>query len=362
MALGFVGRRRGFAAAGTAVLILMMSLPLELAARPDRADGQCPPPLPLRSSQWKFKHKRTSWFTTPSGNANHRGQDVLVLSGKAQILAAKFAYGTIDKDLEDEWVDIYVMKSPPCSPWVLLGAARTSDGERDDPPGGFEDEGGLLVYEIPENSRLPEGRYPVLMRVRGDGSTAGLNLWVVKPGTRVVVFDIDGTLTTSDSELGREILEGLQARSYRQNMFEGAVELVTYWSQHGVLPVMLTGRPDMLMQSTRRWLSEMGFPEVVVHTTSELHETLPRSSGVARYKARFLAALLGLDLAILAAYGNASTDIEAYARAGIPPERTFIVGKNAGNEGTQPVESYPMHLEWLKRHPELFRRPDPPQR
>ena len=35
-----------------------------------------------------------------------------------------------------------------------------------------------------------------------------------------------------------------------------------------------------------------------------------------------------------AAYGNADTDITAYANVEIPQGRTFIIGPNAGNGGT----------------------------
>lgn len=36
-----------------------------------------------------------------------------------------------------------------------------------------------------------------------------------------------------------------------------------------------------------------------------------------------------------AAYGNATTDITAYADAGIPKAATYIIGSNGGKDGTQ---------------------------
>ena len=42
---------------------------------------------------------------------------------------------------------------------------------------------------------------PLVMRVVGDRSAAFLDVWTVMPGRRTVVFDIDGTLTPSDKEL-----------------------------------------------------------------------------------------------------------------------------------------------------------------
>ena len=41
---------------------------------------------------------------------------------------------------------------------------------------------------------------------------------------------------------------------------------------------------------------------------------------------------------IVAVYGNAQSDIDAYADAGIPLETTFIIGPLAGGGGTQPID------------------------
>jgi len=42
---------------------------------------------------------------------------------------------------------------------------------------------------------------------------------------------------------------------------------------------------------------------------------------------------------IVAAYGNADTDITAYDAAGIPKSQTFIVGPLAGSMGTMPIDN-----------------------
>jgi len=57
--------------------------------------------------------------------------------------------------------------------------------------------------------------------------------------------------------------------------------------------------------------------------------------------------LLGrTGVVVAAAYGNALTDVCAYAEAGIPPARTFIIGPHAGaacdrSSVTQAVRTYP---------------------
>lgn len=50
---------------------------------------------------------------------------------------------------------------------------------------------------------------------------------------------------------------------------------------------------------------------------------------------RYLRNMAGLN--IIRAYGNATTDIGAYADAGLPKANTCNVGPNAGKDGTQPI-------------------------
>ena len=52
---------------------------------------------------------------------------------------------------------------------------------------------------------------------------------------------------------------------------------------------------------------------------------------------------MGLEL--WAAYGNGSTDIQAFEAGGIPKERTFILGSNGGDQGTVALgDDYVAHL------------------
>jgi phosphatidate phosphatase PAH1 len=46
-------------------------------------------------------------------------------------------------------------------------------------------------------------------------------------------------------------------------------------------------------------------------------------------------------LLLYAAYGNATTEIEAYSQAKVPKERTYIIGKHAGEQGTVAIPDYP---------------------
>lgn len=52
-------------------------------------------------------------------------------------------------------------------------------------------------------------------------------------------------------------------------------------------------------------------------------------------------------------YGNAESDIFAYGQAGIPPERTHIIGEHGGKGGTKALRGgYGEHIKWVAEQPE----------
>jgi hypothetical protein len=74
-----------------------------------------------------WKHTATGLLVVTQGAANHRGQDVIVTPGSPQILIGKFAYGSFDKDLKGEEVEVFLQDAPPCGEWRSLGVAVTSE-------------------------------------------------------------------------------------------------------------------------------------------------------------------------------------------------------------------------------------------
>ncbi len=301
-----------------------------------------------------------SYLVVELGSAVHAARDVVVKPGEAVPLHGKFAYGPTSKDLEGEDVLAFVAIDGACD-WVLVGEARTnSDGRAtiDVDPALFES----------------EGRYPFWLAVRGDGTGTFGFVEVMAPGTGVVVFDIDGTLTTDDLEqvdgivlhtVGStsETLFDLagspltkeqwlfaldQVLDENAAMHEGAVDVVNAYVDAGFEPVYVTGRPYLYDAMTRAWLEVRGFPAGPLRLTDDVLDSMP--SNVAAYKLRELVDLrdrVGLELG--AAYGNATTDICAYAEAGIDVQRTFIIGPHAGEAcagfgATVPVTTYPEHL------------------
>lgn len=318
---------------------------VDAAAAPDAGPACTPvafaPPGP--ASEWR--HTSTSLVTVTQGAASHRGQDVVVVEGTGPLLVGKFAYGAFDKDLEDEEVEVFLQLDPPCGAWVSYGTVLSSEDGQYGTQYGIEDDGGRVFFALPGGDALPVGRYPVRMLVHGDLSRAAFTLFVVPARTSTVVFDIDGTLTTSDFQLIAELFLDIFNGDYVPELRPGGPDVVRAWAGRGYLVVYLTGRPDMLRARSEEWLVGQGFPPGAVHLTDTNAQALPTSGGVAAYKTDFLAKLRAeADVDLFAAYGNATTDIEAYAAAGIPLERTFVIGDNAGEGGTVALDSYPAHL------------------
>ena len=269
---------------------------------------------------------------TRLGSPHHGALDPIVASGDIADVAAKFTYGPTSKDLEDEQVIVFEAGSTvagDCPKWRRTGYSVT-------------DEDGALTIGL-EDMHKP-GRYPFEIVVAGDGTSAHGAAWVLEAGARVVVFDIDGTLTEGDEAIVEQVLSGVspQPRS-------GSAAVARKLAKGGAQIVYITGRPLVLANLTRAWLSDHGFPPGPVRTTTTSQQAMPSEQGVQQFKLRVLQDLLRLGVVIERAYGNAVTDICAYAQAPIAPENTFIVGRHGGEAcgdaaPSQAVRSYDEHL------------------
>lgn len=328
----------------------------EVEVTPACVDRPVPFPLPTEPEPWNHL---SSEAVTQLGVDNHRGQDVIVQVGNPQVLVAKFAYAFVDKDMLCEDVDVWVQREVPCGAWEWLGQARTSDNPDDSTDCtnhgtqyGIEDDGGRVFFEISDTQALPVGRYPIRMVLRGDLTLASFDLIVVAPGTQAIVTDIDGTLTTGDDQLITEVALAIFNETYTQEMYVDADAMIRSWYDKGYLVLYMSGRPDMLRAMTERWV-EPRFPPGPLHLTDTNAQVVPNNDGVGVYKREYLAYLRAQGIDIVAAYGNATTDIWAYAQSGIPKEVTFIIGKHAGEENTVPLSgSYTAHLPTARAFPE----------
>jgi hypothetical protein len=301
--------------------------PGELAVAPS-AFKQCLRSFtPSPAAGWRHTSSR---FVAALGGRVHSSQDVVVRPGSTARIDAKLAYGgALSKDLEDEWVWVFVHD---CTAWRYVGYALTNDD-------------GRATFNLAPG--LTTGVYDVRLEVVGDASTVTTRLWVLPSGTHLAVFDIDGTLTTDDGEIWEEILLGHVPEAY-----PAAYDVTWAERSRDLLPVYLTGRPEILTGHSRAWLNARGYPTGIIRHARTAGEVLPTTSGVGTYKANFLLSLRSLGLLLDDSFGNASTDIYAYSRAAVPVTRTWIIGENAGSGGTVPV-----HDTWAAVASRLFGEP-----
>lgn len=128
------------------------------------------------------------------------------------------------------------------------------------------------------------------------------------------------------------------------NTLHKDLEDVNSYAAKGYQIIYLTGRPYWVGKDTREWLDYQGLVDGHVHTNPYGEGPIPPNTE--QYKTDYLTYLLeevGLD--IVRVYGNATTDIGAYAAAGLPKSETHIIGENAGADGTMPIRNdYLQHL------------------
>ncbi|NOY92673.1 MAG: phosphatidylinositol transfer protein, partial [Deltaproteobacteria bacterium] len=289
------------------------SAPLCAPSPPPSCDAA--PPDPGATSAWR--HPVASRFSASAGAQRHRGRDLFLREGDAQWALAKFAYGSTDKDLKDEQVRIWLDRG--CAgTWELLGTSlTTNDGDHADVY-GVTDTGGWVFFPIPDSARLGVGRHRLHFAVAGDLSTTDQLIEVLPPEAHVVVSDVDGTLTESETA---EFLTLVSGPSPAAN--DGAPEVLWALARRGYRIFYLTARPEWLATRTHEWLSERGFPPGLVHTT--LGFMGATGAAATRFKAGELRAL---D-AVLSqppdwGFGNKPSDAEAYAGDAIPAAHRLL--------------------------------------
>ncbi len=192
------------------------------------------------------------------------------------------------------------------------------------------------TYALPMDMTVANGQ-PVYAMLEADGSCAEHYVQLLPRGAKVVITDIDGTLTTDDNELLMQIGDA----SYVPKMKGAAVEMVRAWADKGYPIVYMTARSHVFRVETRGWLRDQGFPFGAVITANSLGD----ADG---YKTAWGMRMLDtFGWVPVAAYGNATTDISAYDNAGIPKDITFIIGEHAGSEGTVAIanDDYASHID-----------------
>lgn len=300
---------------------------------------ECPPPPvcnaapPTYEAESSWRHSVRSRATTLLGGARHRGRDLVLRLTDEQWVIGKFAYGGSDKDLEDEDVDIYVLRECGDS-WEMLGTATTTEDGDDHPTvERIEDDGGRVFFQIPEGARLGVGRHRIHLVVNGDHSSADMYIDVVDGARPYIVSDVDGTLTESETAEWTALLGA--TIGFRPSSPEALTAAVS----RGYRIFYVTARPDWLTTRSHEWLAENGYPLGLVHTTNN---GLGALGGAAlTFKTDELNELgerIGGPPAF--AIGNSASDAETYEVTGVDAAGRYLYAYDGDLFGGMAFDDY----------------------
>ena len=290
-----------------------------------------------------FINAPKSYFIS-SHNPHHRGYDLVLRQDDTQTLRGQFMYGDMFKTLPCEKIAIYVYSFPGSitnlpgatpEKWKLYLKDLLTDGN------------GNIVWTVPPESRLGKGLHLVRFYVQGDGTWADTYVNIIDSIEKCIVTDIDGTMTTSNMEMIREIISNLWDQAYNAEMYPGAAELTRWYADQGYRVVYLTARLPQLGGATVKWLKGNGFPFGIVHTS----ESITNMTNTGDFKLNYLQLLDSKGEHFERGYGNAQTDIDAYYGYNLPDSMTFIIGSEAGSRGTYAIDNYVDHLLDMKNKP-----------
>ena len=258
----------------------------------------------------------------------HYLRDSITNPGQEQVISGQATYGvnyssvlagTPPEGLAGEYVSLWF--KTPQDQWIMLARVLTDDN------GQFE-------FRIPPDKAFGVGRWAVYAVVEGDQSCASGGVFVYPAGTQIIVTDIDETLTRHDEEVIAEINDPnyVEVPHHRSN------ELMQNYEDKGYIIFYLTARSYHLRNMTRKWLvsDDLQYPFSFLETA----EKLVFSDSAVAYKTAFIRKLiqdLGYDVVL--AHGNATSDIDAYQNNQIPNDRIFIIGVEAGEKGTVPINA-----------------------
>ena len=286
----------------------------------------CPEPaqVPFSLDSTAFLNPTRAAQAKAFGRPLHVFFDFIGQEGEAQTISGITNYGGIlsINSLPEEYVSIWTQDES--QHWIKLARVKT-DGE------------GKFSAEIPAGREFGPGAHPVYAVVEGDQTCADGGIFVFPSGTAVIVTDIDGTLTLSDAEFSQQMVDF----DYVPVAYGGAIEMMNLYAGKGYQIIYLTARPYYQRFLTRIWLDQVGAPFGFVETA----DSFVVGEATRAYKRGFLERIMSdLGYQVAAAYGNASTDQEAYEDAAIPANRVFIIGPEAGIYGTVIQGDYAQHI------------------
>lgn len=264
-------------------------------------------------------------------------------------LEAKFDRGSaIHADVKEKYVEVFYIGTG-FSEWIPLKNGPYSGNYK-------TNNDGKIFVKLPPS--LKEGSYKFKMSLINDPAKdynyvtdAFGYVTVIKNGAKVVVFDIDETLTLSNFEQFRAYLD--EGDTSRIKPRVAADDLVKLYKEKGYHIVYVTARPYWDANISRQWLSQnLGVPHFTLRTRKAL------TDDTKGYKESLLKQFSRHGASLYRAYGNAKTDAYAFLDAGIAEENVFIIGKYAedlANErGIQAILDEDLDLGYVE-HLEVIR-------
>jgi hypothetical protein len=291
----------------------------------------CDGPLPNVGPKRDWK-SITSSITAATGFANHRGRDLILLPTADQWILGKFAYGIIDKDIHGEEVDVWLERDCAGN-WEKLGTELTTNDGDHATVEGVDDTGGRIYHQLSATKKLGIGRHRALLVVAGDLTTTEVLIDVVPAGTSYFLSDIDGTLTTAETEEYSALLTASVSGTHPDA--PAALQLL---AQKKYRPLYLTARPEFLVGRTREFVTTHGFPKGIVRTTLALGAT---GTAATSFKQNAINALTQKGFVVDFAFGNTVSDADAYFLSNIQPNdhRIFFQYTDSAHNSRR-IESY----------------------
>lgn len=300
-------------------------------------DCAAPATPPMTLQRWRHWVETPALVTTDISTGEpslpyHRGRDLFVNPGAPQTIIAHFTYGLTNTNLEDEDVAVFVQRDCATG-WEELGTATTTKASAPHPSvEGVVDGGGRVYFEVPKDKALGPGRHHVRLVVKGDGSSTDLFLDVVPARTPIFISDVDGTLTSSEDVEFAVMLIGVQPNTHPE-----APEALRELAAKGYRPIYLTARPEWLVNRTREFLDQHGFPPGIVHTSTSFTGGGTGASAAA-FKTNEMALLAQKGLVPTFGFGNMPSDSQAYQT--IPQVKNRFFYQIQGDFQGQNIQAY----------------------
>jgi phosphatidate phosphatase PAH1 len=278
------------------IVIVIGTTPAAFAdeIKPVFNDTRCLLPPAIKTAG--FRHRRSK-LIAKHGSPNHRGIDLIANEDdKVQTIEGKLAYGKLDKDVDKEDAELFACID---NVWKSLGVHTTDDD-------------GRLALTLEGTSRLPPGMRDLYIGALGDGTGSYFVGYVAPRGTKVVVTDVDGTISWSENSIIKQVASRDHDIKHRPNAPQ-ALSALPY-------PIIYTtARGDAFIGITRNWLDKHGFPRGLLRLSKGLFAK-PGESAI-KYKTKTLKAI---TVPIAAGIGNRKSDITAYTAVGLTGKQIFI--------------------------------------